>query len=309
MGKIILFYKYVTLADPAAEQTWQKSLCTKLNLTGRVILATEGINGTLGGSDEAIDEYVQAMNAHKDFTNIDFKESPGGREYFPRLRVVVKREIVNLGIDPAELPASAGARHLTPGQAHELMAKKPNNLVILDGRNNYESRVGAFDGAILPDVTTFREFPKFVDTHVELFKDKEVLMYCTGGIRCERASAYVQQKTGAHAVYQIEGGIHRYIEQFPDGFFKGKNYVFDARVSMPASCDILTHCDWCKKEYDEYTNCINAACNKQIILCPSCESAQGSLCSISCQKLVREHATPIRTKPVKIPSHGSLPLS
>lgn len=305
MGTIILFYKYVELANPEAIKDWQKALCTKLGLTGRIILATEGINATLGGSRESVDRYIAAMNAHPDFGGIDFKESPGDAQYFPRLRVVVKREIVNLGIDPRELPAAAGAQHLTPAQAHELMAHKPDDLIILDGRNNYESRVGAFEGAIIPDVATFREFPQYVEQHKDLFENKQVLMYCTGGIRCERASAYMKHHTNARAVYQIEGGIHRYAEQFPDGFFKGKNYVFDARVAAPISTDILTTCDWCPTPYDEYTNCINARCNKQIILCPACETREGTVCSTACQILVRENKTRIRTKPTKLSPHGS----
>jgi predicted sulfurtransferase len=307
MGTIILFYKYVELANPESIKDWQKALCTKLGLTGRIILATEGINATLGGSRESVDRYIIAMNAHPDFGGIDFKESPGNADYFPRLRVVVKREIVNLGIDPRELPAANGAQHLTPAQAHELIAHKPDDLIILDGRNNYESRVGAFEGAILPTVATFREFPQYVEQHKDLFENKQVLMYCTGGIRCERASAYLKQHTNARAVYQIEGGIHRYAEHFPNGFFKGKNYVFDARVAAPISTDILTVCDWCPAPYDEYTNCINARCNKQIIMCPACEAREGTACSTACQILIRENKTRIRTKPTKLSSHGPAP--
>lgn len=305
MGTIILFYKYVELANPEAIKDWQKALCSELGLTGRIILATEGINATLGGSRDSVDRYIATMNAHPDFGGIDFKESPGDAAYFPRLRVVVKREIVNLGIDPRALSAADHAQHLTPTEAHALMADKPDDLIILDGRNNYESRVGAFEGAILPDVATFREFPQYVEEHKDLFENKQVLMYCTGGIRCERASAYMKRHTNARAVYQIEGGIHRYAEQFPNGFFKGKNYVFDARVAAPVSNDILTTCDWCPTPYDEYTNCINARCNKQIILCTACESREGTVCSIACQTLVREEKTHIRTKPTKLSPHGS----
>ena len=126
--------------------------------------------------------------------------------------------------------AKNGGKHLTPEETHNLIAQKPNDLVILDARNDYEWRIGAFEGAIKPDIEHFRQFPKFVDDNLEQFKDKQVLMYCTGGIRCERASTYLKEKGVAKNVYQILGGIHRYAEQYPDGFFRGKNYVFDDRI-------------------------------------------------------------------------------
>jgi len=295
MEKVILFYKYVSLEFPVQIQKWQRRLCTELGLTGRIILAAEGINGTLAGSNTALEQYKKAMLDHPLFTEIDFKESPGSIHNFPRLFISIKEEIVKLGIPSQKIRAVDGGRHLTPAQAHALLKQNPHDLVLLDGRNNYESRIGTFAGAITPPIENFRELPEYIDNNSELFKDKTVLMFCTGGIRCERASAYLKQKNVAREVLQISGGIHRYVEQFPQGYFKGKNYVFDGRVALTVTDDILTNCDNCAQPYDAYENCINAQCNKQIILCPACLPQRKSSCSNTCLALVESGTVTKRT--------------
>jgi len=300
MAKIILFYKYVELKDPQEVAHWQKALCTMLNLKGRIIIASEGINGTLGGTDQTINAYLTVMRAHPLFDDIDFKESEGVADHFPRLRVVVKKEIVHLGIDPHQLKAWHGGTHLNPAQAHVLIDQKPDDLVILDCRNTYESRVGAFEGAVKAEITYFRDFPAYVDTHTDLFKDKKVLMYCTGGVRCERGSAYLKSKGVAKEVYQIAGGIHRYIQAFPNGFFKGKNYVFDDRIALRASSDVLAQCSLCAIAADEYHNCINASCNIQFIACSPCIVKYQDTCGQTCHHLVYVQNMPKRPMRKKI---------
>jgi len=291
MGTILLFYKYVDIENPIQIQAWQKALCAKLGLTGRIILATEGINGTVGGTDEAAQAYVDAMNAHPLFGGIDFKTAPGGSQAFPRMRISVKREIVHLGIDPKALTADQGSQHLTPEQVHELLSNPPADLVVLDGRNNYEAAIGKFENAIAPDIRYFRQFPEYIDQNVDQFKDKTVFMYCTGGIRCERASAYLETKKVAKKIYQLEGGIHRYVEKFPQGFFRGKNYVFDSRITVKVNDDVLSSCLNCTTPSDEYFNCLNALCNKHFTSCPSCLNAYNGTCSQRCQTLLAQKAT------------------
>ncbi len=298
MGKILLFYKYVNVEQPEATQAWFKELCGNLGLTGRIILAHEGINGTVGGSDESAAQFIEAMNAHPLFFGMDIKDAPGDEKYFPRMRIVVKNEIVHLGIDPKELTVENTGTHLTPAQAHELLNSKPENLVIIDTRNNYEARVGTIPGSMIPDKRYFREFPEYIDEHLDELKDKQVLMFCSGGIRCERASAYVKEKGVSQEVYQIEGGIHRYIEQFPDGHFKGTYYVFDGRIGVKVSDDILTNCDICSIPCDFYVNCMNGRCNKQFIACPECIEKHQECCSTTCKELVETEAVPVRKKPV-----------
>ncbi len=300
MEKIILFYKYVKLTYPHQVMKWQRQLCSQLGLKGRIVLATEGINGTLGGSVEACEIYKKEMEASEFFKNIDFKESEGGADCFPRLEIKVKKEITHLGLDTELYTAENGGIHLTPEEAHNLMANPPKDLIILDGRNNYEAAIGKFVNAITPDVNHFREFPNYIDNNLEQFKDKEVLMYCTGGIRCERASTYLKSKGVAKNVYQILGGIHRYAEKYPDGFFRGKNYVFDARVTVRINDDILGSCKFCNIPFDDYTNCVNSVCNKQIIVCPKCCQENINTCSAACAELVKNKSVVVRQKPKKI---------
>lgn len=300
MGKIILFYKYVSIEYPKQILKWQTRLCTELGLKGRIILAHEGINATLGGLEENIERYKNAMEKHPLFGGIDFKESAGDANYFPRLRIVIKNEVVNLGLDPETVRAENGGIHLSPEQAHKMMADKADNLVILDCRNTYETTIGTFVDSIRPPTQYFREFPGYVDNNTDLFKDKQVLMFCTGGIRCERASAYLKSKCDTQEVYQIEGGIHRYIEQFPNGFFRGKNYVFDARVTVKVNDDILGACALCQKPCDEYSNCMNASCNKHFICCPTCQVEYKNCCSTNCGDLLASAQVAARPPRIKV---------
>ncbi len=286
MDTILLFYSYFHLDYPERVKNWQMELCKELNLKGRIILAHEGINGTLGGSTENIEKYKAAVKNHPLFKGVDFKESPGAGDDFPRLRIVVKREVVNLGLDPELITAKDGGKHLKPDEVHELLTNKPDNLIVLDARNKAEWKIGKFVDAITPDIDTFRELPEYIDQNLEQFKDKQVLMYCTGGIRCERASAFLKSKNIAQEVYQIEGGIQRYTDQYPDGYFRGKNYVFDGRVAVKINDDILSECLHCNKPCDDYANCLNAVCNEHFICCPECFKQFNQTCSTECMELV-----------------------
>lgn len=294
--RILVFYKYVTIEHVQDVCDWIKATGEGLGLKGRIILATEGINGTLAGSIEATTLFTKIMDAHPLFKKIDFKDSieEAAHDYFPRLRVVVKNEIVRMDVDTQAVTARDAGKHLTPAQAHKLLSEQPEDLVILDGRNYYEARVGHFTGAIKPEIQYFRQFPEYVDQNLEQFKDKQVFMYCTGGIRCERASAYLKLKGVAKEVYQLEGGIHRYVEQFPEGFFRGKNYVFDDRIEVKVNDDVLASCDVCQAPYDTYTNCLNAKCNKHFICCEPCKEVLAETCSEACKQLVAEGAVPLR---------------
>ncbi|HSW74193.1 MAG TPA: rhodanese-related sulfurtransferase [Candidatus Limnocylindria bacterium] len=305
MGKILLFYKYVTLENPIGIMRWQHKLCKELNLKGRIILATEGINATVGGSVENTERYKVLMSRHHLFGGIDFKEAPGDADCFPRMRIVVKNEIVHLGLDTQKVSVKDTGKHLTPAQTHELIAAKPKDLVILDARNNYEARVGKFTNAVVAPIKHFRELPTYIDNNLEQFKDKDVLMYCTGGIRCERATAYLATKGVAKNIYQIEGGIHRYIEQFPDGYFRGKNYVFDGRVTVQVNDDVLATCDLCSVSCDEFNNCLNASCNKHFIGCPPCIATYQNCCSAACLENIRTGAVTQRPLFKKVPQKST----
>ncbi|CAN5139806.1 hypothetical protein BH09DEP1_BH09DEP1_2270 [soil metagenome] len=301
MHSIILFYKYVTITYPKQILKWQKKACQELNLKGRIILAEEGINGTLGGTPENIERYKELMNTHELFGAIDYKESNNVRDHFPRLRIVVKSEIVYLGLDPKAITAKDAGTYLEPAQAHELIAQKPDNLVIIDCRNNTESAIGRIENAIMPDTKYFREFPEYVDKHLDDFKDKQVLMYCTGGVRCERASAYIKSKGVAQEVYHIKGGVHKYVEEFPNGFFKGKNYVFDGRTAVKITDDILANCFVCQQPCDDYNNCMFARCNRHFIGCNQCMERLDNTCSTECQLIITQD--PSKKRPTLIKSY------
>jgi UPF0176 protein len=184
-----------------------------------------------------------------------------------------------------------------------MIAQQSPNLVLFDARNNFESRVGTFTNAITPDIDHFRELPGYIDNNLEQFKDKDVLMFCTGGIRCERASSYLKSKGVATNVYQINGGIHTYTEQFPDGFFRGKNYVFDGRITVKVNDDVLGTCFICTTPCDTYTNCINALCNLHFIGCSSCITKFQNACSAQCHELV------IQEKVAKRPERTAVPAT
>ena len=301
MEKILLFYKYVAIEDPHSIMRWQRELCERLAIKGRIILAKEGINATVGGTYQSLVSYQKAMLAHPLFDAIDFKDSPGSAEHFPRLSIKIKQEIVKFNIDPTILSARDAGEHLSVQQAHAMIGQKTENLLLLDGRNAYESRIGTFTGAITPDIQNFRDFPEYIQENKDLFDGKDIIMFCTGGIRCERASAYVKTHTQAKNVYQIYGGIHRYTEAYPDGHFRGKNYVFDARIGMKITDDILGTCDFCTTPCDDYTNCINAECNKQILVCLTCLPQVHNTCSPRCSELVQTGQVNIRILPRTLP--------
>lgn len=297
--RILLYYKYVLIQDPQKVVDAQKQLCKKLGLKGRILISSIGINGTVDGTIEATQAYIDEMNNDKLFSGIDFKESivDGAYNYFPKLSVRAREEVVKLGVNDSYIVPENTGVYLTPDQTHQFLAQRNEDVVILDTRNDVEWAVGAFEDALKPEIQNFRELPEYIDQNLDQFKDKKVLMYCTGGVRCELATAYMKMKGVAKEVYQIKGGIHRYVEQYPDGFFRGKNYVFDGRVTVKVNDDILGNCHLCAQPEDRYTNCINALCNYHFITCDGCLEAFNNTCSAECKKLVDDKAVIIRTKP------------
>jgi predicted sulfurtransferase len=261
---IILFYKYVDLADPKKVAREQSDLAQKWGLLGRILIAGEGINGTLSGPEEAVAGYMEAMGHDERFGGIDFKDSSTTSHPFPDITVKVVSEIINSGAKFKHLSVGEGSTgtHLTPDQFHRMLqeelerrqkADPPNSTmktdtniaaavgagdsretVVLDIRNHKEFAIGHFDGALDIETTTYAQTPQYIDKSLDSLKNKRVLMYCTGGVRCEKASAYLRSKGPAfQEVYQLGGGIHRYLQQFPQGgLFNGKNFVFDKRVSL-----------------------------------------------------------------------------
>ncbi|KAM6999704.1 thiosulfate sulfurtransferase/rhodanese-like domain-containing protein 2 [Tautogolabrus adspersus] len=290
-GKVLLYYHYCQVDNPHVICAWQKALCEKLHLTGKVRVATEGINGTVGGTNIATNIYIDAMCSHPLFNmdTEDFKTSGGGAECFTDLRLGVYKEIVPMGVDPEVIPYKLAGIHLEPEEFHKevdaLLSKEDssNDTILLDCRNFYESKIGQFTQCLAPDIRKFSYFPDYVDQNLELFRDKKVLMYCTGGIRCERGSAYLRSKDVCKEVYQLKGGIHKYLEQFPEGFYRGKLFVFDERYAISSNNDVISDCRYCGSPWDQYKLCSTQFCCQLVLSCPACREAGHTACCSTCQ--------------------------
>lgn len=277
MQKIILYYLFTPLTDPEATKLWQRTLCDKLNLKGRILLSEHGINGTLGGDIEDLKAYVRETKSFAPFKKIVFKWSDGTGQDFPKLSVKVRPEIVTFGakdeIEVDENGIVGGGKHLKPHQVNELVEKYGDDVVFFDGRNAYEGHVGKFKNAIIPDTEYTRDFIKEIeDPKYNDIKDKPIVTYCTGGIRCEVLSM-LMKKRGFNDVYQIDGGIVKYGEAYGDeGLWEGSLYVFDGRMGHKFSdkAKDIGACVHCGNETSNFENCANLACNKLIIMCENC---------------------------------------
>lgn len=279
---VILFYKYVSLPDPEAVHRAQRELCESLGLKGRILLAEEGINGTLAGPTTAIDTYIQTMRNDKFFFDVAYKRDETSAVPFPRLRIKVRSEIVTLGVDVDPVNT---APKLTPAQFHALI--QDPDVILFDARNNYESAIGKFKGAITPDIKLFKELPDALDQYGSL-KDKTIVTYCTGGIRCEKASALMRE-SGFASVYQLEGGIIEYAKAYPEGAFEGECFVFDERMSVgfTDTPELLGQCRHCDTPTNSYKNCANPRCHDLLLVCSTCNDERVT-CSETCAEILAE---------------------
>ncbi|PYI39084.1 hypothetical protein CVS30_07165 [Arthrobacter psychrolactophilus] len=287
MNKIVLFYGFTPLSDPEAIKLWQRALCEKLNLKGRIIISKDGINATVGGDIKDLKQYLKTTREYAGFRNMDIKWSDGTGDDFPRLSVKARDEIVSFGA-PGELKVDengvvGGGTHLKPEELHELVAAKESNgeeVVFFDGRNAFEAQIGKFKNAIVPDVDTTHDFIKELDSgKYDDLKDKPVVTYCTGGIRCEVLSSLMVNR-GFKEVYQMDGGIVRYGETFKDkGLWEGSLYVFDKRMHMEFSDEAkeVGHCIRCNKPSNKFENCSNPSCRNLNLYCEECASAPETL--------------------------------
>ena len=274
---VILFYKYVAIADPAAFTNTQRDLCAGLGLKGRVLIAAEGINGTLAGPRAAVEQYVAALRADERFADIEMKVSAGDAQTFPKLVVKVRPEIVTLS---AGMPLTADLdNHLSPAEWKRTLEEEPD-VVVIDVRNRYESEAGKFANAIACDIEHFRELPGYVDRLAEL-KDRKVLMYCTGGIRCEKASALFRSK-GFKNVFQLHGGIVTYQKQFGNDHWLGECFVFDQRMTVRVDKALVPigRCAHTGRSTNRFVNCLHDPCHVLFLLAEEteCENPETRLC-------------------------------
>jgi UPF0176 protein len=277
MQKILLYYKFTPVKEPELLKLWQKTLCDSLGLKGRILVSTQGINGTVGGDIDALKAYVKATKAFPGFKNITWKWSEGSADNFPRMSVKIKKELVafetwdELQVDENGVVGSG--THLKPHELHDLVDKHKEEVVFFDGRNQYEAKVGRFKDAVVPDTRTSKDFVTELESgKYDDLKDKKVVTYCTGGVRCELLSAMMKQR-GFKDVYQIDGGIVKYGEAYgDDGLWEGNLYVFDGRMGMNFSDHAKTigECIHCGENTSNYENCALAECNDLVLICEEC---------------------------------------
>lgn len=271
MYSVVLFYKYIKINNPQKLKEEHFFLAEKLELKGRMIIAEEGVNGTFEGKNVDVQKYMEEMKKDSRFSDIDFKLSPGNGNSFPKLSVKIRKEIVTSHFDEKIDPTKDTGQYLDPDELHRWYEEgKEFNLV--DMRNSYEYISGHFEGAIDPGTKAFRELPEKVNK-LENIKEKPVVTVCTGGVRCEKASALLKEK-GFKNVYQLKGGIHRYIEKYPNGHFKGALYVFDGRVTMDTTSKekrgVVGKCKFCNESTENYADDDSVKPSRQVLCCDKC---------------------------------------
>ena len=287
---ILLFYKYIQIEDPERVRDWQRSVCQKLNLTGRLIIAHEGINVTLEGTTENVLEYIKELETDSRFSGIHFKKSAGTGDAFPKLSVKVRKEIVSLHLKDDIDPNQITGKHLAPEELKQWY-ESGKEFYVIDMRNDYEFKVGRFKDSVLMPIQNFRDIPSAL-SYIEHLKGKTVLPVCTGGVRCEKASGLLVRE-GFKDVYQLHGGIVNYMEKFPAQEFEGTLYVFDKRTTMDFDPKdkhkVVGVCDTCKMSTEAFANCRNKQCNKKILCCTDCRMEDGTaFCSENCKEKVAQ---------------------
>lgn len=279
MQKILLYYKFTPISDPEVVKLWQKTLCDSLGLRGRILVSQHGLNGTVGGEMDDLKKYIKETKKFPGFKDITFKWSNGGRENFPRMSVKNRRELVGFKNSDGEFEVDengvvGGGTHIKPNQVHEMVEKYGDDVVFFDGRNAHEAKIGRFKNAVVPNTHTSRDFIAELESDkYDNIKDKKVITYCTGGIRCEVISV-MMKKRGFKDVYQMDGGIVKYGEAYgDDGLWEGSLRVFDDRMTMDFSdhAETIGECTHCQGKTSNFENCAFANCNDLVLICEDCK--------------------------------------
>lgn len=278
---VLLYYVYTHIANPDEFREQHHLLCLSLNLRGRIIIAQEGLNGTVSGLPADCEAYMKTIKADERFKEVDFKVEYHHENPFQKLYVRVKSEIVHVGL-PDLHPAGKAGKYVEPKDFKAFTQQE--DVVILDVRSNYEHHVGKFKNAITLDIENFREFPQKVQELSHL-KNKKVITYCTGGIKCEKASAYLLEQ-GFEDVYQLHGGIVKHGLEAGGEDFEGKCYVFDGRIVVDVNStnpSVVSKCFVCGTISDRMVNCANPKCNEHVPICEKCGWEMEGACSEKCK--------------------------
>ncbi len=282
------FYKYISIEDPQYFRDQLYVDLSSIDVWGRIYIAHEGINGQISIPTEKFTEFKSLLNTIPFLQNIrlNIAVDDNGKSFF-KLKILVRKKIVADGLQDATFDVTNSGKHLN-AQEFNTLTKNPSTLVV-DMRNHYESEVGHFKNAICPDVDTFREALPVVEKMLEHEKEKNIIMYCTGGIRCEKASAWMKHR-GFKNVFQLDGGIIEYArqvkEQGLENNFIGKNFVFDERLGERISQEIISVCHQCGNACDDHTNCKNDGCHLLFIQCAKCAEKYSGCCSQECKEIL-----------------------
>jgi len=281
--QVLLFYKYIDIDAPEELAVRVRELASELGLTGRVIVAQEGINATLEGKVEDTEVFVESFLADERFADVQVKRSAGTGKSFPNLKVKVRDEIVGTGFSQEEAdPRVSTAPRISPEELRSWY-EEDKDFVVIDMRNNYEFASGHFKNAVEPGISSSRHLPLVVDKLASL-KEKKVVTVCTGGVRCEKMAAYLLHK-GFKDVQQLDGGIHSYMEKYPGKDFLGTLYTFDQRLTMDfgGEREVIGKCRRCGAASEAYADCAEQSCHLHFIACVDCRDENGDVyCSEAC---------------------------
>jgi UPF0176 protein len=283
----VSFYRYVILDDPQLFRDHLYQAWNKLNCFGRIYVAREGINAQMSYPVHYEREFLDSLQAFDALRNMELKYAveDNGRSFY-KLTIKLRKKIVADGLDNNFYDVTNVGKHLSPGEFHELAGL--GQSLVIDMRNHYESEVGRFKNAFCPDADTFRDAIKIVDEKFAGQKDRKILLYCTGGIRCEKASAYLRHK-GYSDVNQLYGGIIAYAhyirQEGLESRYTGKNFVFDQRLGESIDGQVIAQCHQCGTLCDSHTNCANDDCHLLFIQCPACAESYVGCCSDECKHI------------------------
>ncbi len=285
--RTLSFYRYVQIDDPHTYRDELYRAWESMGCLGRIYLAKEGINAQMNVPIDQWNIFIEHLSADEKLNNIPLKIAvEDDNKSFYKLKIKVRKKIVADGLDDNTFNPWDTGNHLSAVEFNEALE---NGAIVIDMRNHYESEVGHFKGAITPDADTFRQELKMVEKMLEGKEEKKILMYCTGGIRCEKASAYFKH-LGFKDVNQLKGGIieyaHQVEEQGLQNNYVGKNFVFDERLGERISDEVIAHCHQCGEPCDAHTNCENLECHILFIQCDACKAKYERCCSPECQEVI-----------------------
>jgi len=284
----VSFYKFVSIADPQAFRDELYLQFQRLQVFGRIYVATEGINAQCSVPEHQMEAFESYLAQHGFLQNVLLNKAveDDGKSFY-KLKILVKHKVLSDGLNNSSFDIYDVGEHLNAKAFNEKL-NSPNTVVI-DLRNHYEHEVGHFEGAILPDVDTYKESIPLIVEMIEQQNPDNVMMYCTGGIRCEKFSAYLRHK-GFKNVFQLKGGVINYAHQvkklnLPSKFI-GKNFVFDDRMGERVTDDVIARCHQCGQAADTHVNCANDACHILFIQCPACAEKHNHCCSDACKQTI-----------------------